>query len=375
MQLRKILPLFLVCTIACGAEAPDIEIAAMSTSQAIQNGQAPHFAVANAPADQPWLRASGMIAVPMLDEQHIQKSVSNIPLRETCGVTFISPHYALTAAHCVNDINVWDPRSQSFTVTSYDVSQIPWTTMKASFEVPKTRGNFFPYYKRPLLTTGYVTTSTECQVVRRCGGGLLAIDYACPVSKGVDPDVALLHCGAREQSDFIPLAENDPQEGPVEMYWHQEVMNLPTEKAPNADLFDADRFEHYAIIPWFNAAAHKENNFHYFDSPTNQILPLRATPWHNEHAMPRMRVKTWDTTVFTDLYGCQGTDGSGVLQRTSEGKLELLGPVTTMGAGFDTGYDDPRFCSDTSKIGPGSSILGYPMLRLTKEVIAGIVLD
>lgn len=41
-------------------------------------------------------------------------------------------------------------------------------------------------------------------------------------------------------------------------------------------------------------------------------------------ACERFRSLNW-----TDLYGCHGTSGSGVLQRNDDGELELLGPVRT----------------------------------------------
>ena len=48
-------------------------------------------------------RATGAVFIPFLDSNHAQTFVAstqygNIPVRGSCGITFVSPHYAITSS-------------------------------------------------------------------------------------------------------------------------------------------------------------------------------------------------------------------------------------------------------------------------------------
>lgn len=279
------------------------------------------------------------------------------PLRYTCGVTFISPRRAVTAAHCVDATNVWDPPNQPLEVRMYDPmveADVGWETTARSL------GGTFPNYRRTPLGAGYSTTSYQCRVVARCGNTYGA--YNCP---GNFPraDTALLDCGPSSPGcryDYLGVADSEGVGVPVSMAWAHEVYAIPDDRA-------TDLWQHYTRYANYDPV----QNYHYY--PANQLLPLVSKPWSDP---PRPTVSLGVTAVGTDarlteLHGCHGSSGSGVTQLNEGlGTQELLGPVATWDSWVFRAHDYEFLCEDPalSARGPGDAGLGYARLAVTQKL-------
>ena len=145
---------------------------------------------------------------------------SSYPERGTCGVTFIAPHYAVTAAHCVSATNVPQPTSTTLAVRSYDITAVAETwqllfTGNGSGNFP----NYQPLAGGPSADEipGYQSQTTLCSVKARCSSA-----WGKHNCTSFDADVALLYCPSRSSTaPWLRVAASDPETGPVEMYWFQ----------------------------------------------------------------------------------------------------------------------------------------------------------
>src|SRR5262249_6879470 len=117
-----------------------------------------------------------------------------------------------------------------------------------------------------------------------------------------------------------------------------------------------DRFNHYSVLSGSSLAAHMDN-WHYIAGPTNALLPFKSIPWPG--GVARKRVNAFGGT---DLFGCHGTSGSGVLQRNAAGNLELLGPVHT------AGWTTARLCNNPDTLQPGQLGLTYESNAATRQL-------
>lgn len=291
-------------------------------------------------------RATGYLELPIKNANGTPAATQGgFAIRGTCGVTFIAPHYAITAAHCVAAPHVAN-NAQPITVNHLDISDIDYWSLAFSSTFEGNFPNFEPLTVPAQDLAGYQKTSMQCTVSARCGSSNT-------INCAINADVAMLYCPTRpSNAPWIPVATSDPANGTgaVEMYWYHEVLFIPSDLPDVAYPQDLDRWTHYTmynpLVP--NEVDSKRNNFHYLASPMNSILPLHSVPWSGGTQRRRIGAGA------TDLFGCHGSSGSGIFQRNALNNLELLGPALA-----GPGWADTRLCRDPEEYAPGVSRLTY----------------
>jgi hypothetical protein len=355
--------LFAAAGSACASEPGDAEQAAVVSSEVQSANVSKHFAIATSALPAVQLRtsrATGALFVPRrsADDGSLVSASDGTPIRSTCGVTFIDRTHAITAAHCADDVDVPDPPQTTLTVELYDVPpSIDWSSAA-------TLTGTFPSYTHPTLT-GVQTTSLACKVVRRCKFG----PYQCPSSiTAEDPDIELLECPSGLPADREPVsvAATDREiRDAVTAFWFHEIYDAPTAEPAASDSVAMDLFTHYAT-----ADESGTQNFHYFGGGRNQLLPLVSLPFPMVRGtVDRRRLGRQGTVVWTDLFACHGTSGSGVMQlNATTGRFELLGPVAT--ASSDWGAT--RLCTDLALHAAGRKNASYTATEFTRAMVAGL---
>jgi hypothetical protein len=311
-----------------GSTSEAVDIAAIPANQAAvaQDGSVPS-------------RATGAVFIPFLDGNHAPTYVSstrygNLPVRGSCGVTFVSPHYAITSSHCFANTNAYDPANQTFTTMTFDVT----AANKLEFYFDAAMQGTFPDYTPTFGHTmnqaaGYTSVSFTCKIASRCAylnAGASA--YNCD---GVAAsDVTMLYCPTRPApGTWLPIASDSSTSGAVYMYWFHELFSTNN---------NSDMITHYTNL------TSRPSNWHYLAAPTNVFLPLTSVAWSG--GVPRGRFGSGgDNDVKTDLYGCHGTSGSGVLSMNGS-TYALLGPVHNGGSAWVGG----RLCDDPNTLTRGA---------------------
>jgi hypothetical protein len=264
----------------------------------------------------------------------------------------VSRTRAITAAHCVPASDVRDPTVTQVLVQLIDVDREASASRRDAEKLTGT----FPAFEHSAIAAGYRVTELACRVHARCGSGF--DPFECPTE--VDADIALLECegGLPSDREPVPIAADDDEHGPVTMFWFHEIYDAPFERPTSDDAQALDLFEHYT------AYGRMESNFHYFGDQRNQLLPLVSVDWRD--AGPRRRLGREHTTVKTDLFGCHGSSGSGIMQRNAAtGRYELLGP-TAQGITWPSTH----LCVDLAAHRPGTASITYTATEYTRVVAA-----
>ena len=336
-------PPLLVAALGCsGPGAPDMEL----MSHASQPLESWHNYAVVSPVPGGRLgvaaRATGAVLTPLRgpNNQQLLAGDGVSGLRGSCGVTFISPHYAVTAAHCVpSDIGIQLPATQSVTVEMYRLA--PNITGPTSLQ------GAWPNFTHTALGAGYDTDHYTCRLAARCADG----KYQCP---GSNDDIAMLRCDAPQGKSppgkkygYSPIAGADLPNVDVQMPWKHEVYTWFDVHNPNTDYF-----QHYSQY-----AGNQQSNFHYFGADGNgvehnQLLPLLP-------AVPGRKFAPGATT----LEACHGTSGSGVLQLNGNtGAWELLGNALT------APQIGTQLCNDETSENHNATTMTYSSLAATQYV-------
>jgi hypothetical protein len=257
--------------------------------------------------------ASGSLTIPALTAAGGTQVMAPPPatsrIRYSCGVTLISPSYAITAGHCpTSDTKLDELKLQMYRPTRKLAST--WTKTEAL-------SGAWPLMHHPKLDAadGYLLDEYACTLALRCYGG---DSLSCDNSGG---DVALLKCDGRpgDKYGFLNVATAASTGKEALIQWKHEVLDIN-----GVDPVPTDYVDHYVTYDASKAA----DNFHYFESE-NQLLPLRTVVW------PGLVSPIWLSATGADVYGCHGTSGSGMLARQGDSpEYRLVGPVALGGAGF-----------------------------------------
>jgi MYXO-CTERM domain-containing protein len=318
-------------------------------------------------------RATGALFAPQLDGSRNPVVSSNgIRIRGSCGVTFVAPSFAITAAHCVGST---DSDLDHLVLEMYR----PTPTIEAGFLRATALSGSFPDFQHPRLDAndGYFFDRYPCQLFARCSekfGG----PVGCEASASAGQDTALIFCQGTPglKYGFIEVAAEEAAEAEVFMPWKHEIYDVPADT-------DDERWQHYVLFPPSLPADDAgtgtpdyTQNYHYFgqdqsDIEQNQLLPLVSVDFlpGTAQATPHSKLTATDTTVSTDLLGCHGTSGSGVLQPGRGGAFELLGPAVLGNPENDDYLCDHIPALDGFTRDPGCLGLSYGLLGTTRYLV------
>lgn len=304
-------------------------------------------------------RATGTLFAPLLDADGAPlEGPGGVSIRSTCGVTFVSETDAITAAHCVASDNDLD----ALTVEMYR----PTRALESGFLEGATLSGSFPDFEHTPLgpEQGYFVDRYPCRVVSRCSedfGG--PID--CDASLAEAGDTALIRCEGRPGAryGFVNVARYDDPNADVLVPWKHEVY------AVRRDL-ESGYVDHYEL-----ATPEFADNYHYFGSDSDgveqhQLLPLIAPDFPD--GTPHSKLA--DVPDATDVFGCHGTSGSGVLQ-PGRGALELLAPAVGGNAELGTYLCNHAPSFDGESREPGAQGIGYVPLGGTRGLVEAEALE
>jgi hypothetical protein len=294
-----------------------------------------------------WAQSVGAMKLP---------SGSTAGVTFTCGVTFVSPHYAITAGHCVDGADT--DGKPNFKVEQYNTTALNISKVQQQAQVS---GSWPNWARGTTLSAndGYnVTTYNACHVVRRCGNFGINID--CPF--GGDVDVALIQCDDRPQSlNWTVAFTGEPMDGGigVEVWWFHELYNLASQPWEENGSQPAGNTAHYSTYDGTPGGQFGQLQNYHYSHAIQQLLPLRSLHWPGGTQYSKLFVS--GAVQFTDVPPCHGMSGSGTFPRGSSG---LVGPVALGAQSLSN-----RLCVDMKLHGPGSQQMAYTRPEFTSAMV------
>ncbi len=197
----------LLCSlfVAAGCDAPESDLDALTDEAELRaqwDSMFRHFELAQDSSVA--ARATGAVLEPIRDARGVPLATpSGDPFRTSCGITFISPRYAVTAGHCVDETPGTPP---VVTVEQYDVTELDlWSVAFGSV----VEGVFpdiervYPIEEQP----GYEVDTYACEVVSRCADRFVSHE---PYNCSLNADIALVYCPDRDSTAaWMPVANSD----------------------------------------------------------------------------------------------------------------------------------------------------------------------
>lgn len=315
---RLLPPLLLLAPTAC--DDPDaLSVAELDpVFRALTTAEGDYFEVATRPRGGAGaaLRSTGHLIVRL--QGPAATGPANPPtdsdISGTCGVTFVSPTIAVTAGHCLPGL------------AEFDEVEVRTPRVTAGFSPDPTITGTFPAYNHT-DAPGHDYDRYICEVRSRCYSGdtpincdITAADVSIPLSLS-SLDIGMLECEALDgaRHDYVEVASSLTDDDGVAVPWYHELYEPPS-TAPSASDFDA----HYVQL------GNRASNYHYLGAgERHQMLPLLSTDYDGDRW--KVVAPPSGTVVSTNLRGCHGTSGSGVMRKNDELQPELIGPVTTGG--------------------------------------------
>lgn len=231
----------------------------------------------------------------------------------TCGLTFISPHYAITAGHCTA---WWYENTATMGVEQYDTTTLQTSTIVAQEQVT---GSTLSTFAHPDLTTaqGYVKSTYLCDIVANCaepGGGNCPTNVAQAIMNNQSTnDVSIVYCRDRAATaTWTSAASPSTLTGvSVEVRWFHEVVNMPTLESTSP------RWVNYGAV-----VGAKTQNWHY--AGYHSLLPLRSSSiFYNNtkyyYGIDGAPLVQGQRLLQTNIPACHGMSGSGLFPNSQSG--------------------------------------------------------
>lgn len=263
---------------------------------------------------------------------------SRLGYRVSCGATFISPQFAVTASHCVSNAHLGPNSGTNPPTTPFNVTHVNTANLSSQALVNQlTVTGTWPNWTHTGLTeqNGYVTTTFPCTVHTACDTAFMRTG-TCPLASSIQADIALVKCPTRKTNPtyksawtFVNTVDTGVQN--VEVWWFHELYSLATQPGAGQP-GPAGNFANYGAL------SEEKSNYHY---RTHNYLPLRSSNWPGQPGMPYRQMGNISGTTWTDVPVCHGTSGSGVFER---GTSYVFGPM--LSAGGQSALVDGRLCED-----------------------------
>lgn len=356
-----------VAVAACSA-AP-IDERAASTSDAIQTSNLSYAGVAAVGygADDGAQHATGTVFAASVDPNGRQQyTADGTAIRFSCGITFIAPSYAVTAGHCVAGDSVIDTNRDLVTVQMYrpQPNGVDWRAAAHLSGAWSTTSWGITHARIPDYEN--MVDRFTCRVVVRCGTSNGA-QINCNDPTG---DVALVRCDTPVTSkgyQYLAVAQSDDARTEPFMRWTHEIYQDP---AATETSLATDFLNHYSIRGAY------AGNLHYFGANNgieyNQLVQLESMQWRNGDLFTlhkKLTPITGADVVWTDVPGCHGSSGSGMLQfNQATLQYELLGPIA-LGQNFVNQSSNDLLCHDAKVVRPGQQLIAYASLAHVQGVL------